>query len=295
MGAVLLLLLGACSKEKKALSGIESAYAKGDYAEAVALSKLAVRHGIESADIQYLQGASLVQLGRDFEGYRHFDNVVAVAPEMAKTISEFLLTLSDLDRDQGNSSRSVRRMQKAYEVDPTIDLARRRFAIADLYFEQKQFAAAAREYRRAVEEFPDSPECESAYFNLATAYADAGLLTDATAALMALLEKYPRGDSATEARWRLGNLVYEEAEKQFLLGNYDEVVELATVLVDDSDNRGLVQKTHFLLGEAFEAKGDFENAYVHYREVIQGDRGASGRIVERAREKIAAFQEAGLF
>lgn len=289
------MLLAACSKEKKTLAEIERAFEKGDYAETVALSKLAARHGVESPDIQYLHGAALVELGRDFEGYRQFDDAVASAPEMAGRVSTFLVERSDEDREKGNPSRAARRLQKAYEMDPNLDLGVRRFAIADLYFEQKDFAAAAREYRLAVEAYPDAPECETAYLNLATAYGDAGLLTDARDALETLLERYPRGESATQARWRLSNLVFEEAEKQYLLGNYDETVTLATDLLEKTDNRGLQQKTHFLLGETYEAKGEFKDAYEHYREVIQGDRGASSRIVERAREKIAAFQEAGLF
>jgi tetratricopeptide (TPR) repeat protein len=60
-------------------------------------------------------------------------------------------------------------------------------------------------------------------------------------------------------------------------------------------NPGLQQQSRFLLGETYEAMGELDKAYEQYQKVIQRDRGASGRIVERAREKIAALREAGLY
>ena len=49
-----------------------------------------------------------------------------------------------------------------------------------------------------------------------------------------------------------------------------------------------------LLGETYEAQGEFDAAYRAYRTVLQEDSGASGRIVERARQKVDALREAGL-
>ena len=40
--------------------------------------------------------------------------------------------------------------------------------------------------------------------------------------------------------------------------------------------------------------GDYAKAYEQYKTIIMEDRGASGRIVERARAKIEAFRDAGL-
>jgi hypothetical protein len=64
--------------------------------------------------------------------------------------------------------------------------------------------------------------------------------------------------------------------------------------VGKTDNRSLQQKARFLLGQAYEGKGDVAAAYEAYREVIRNDRGDSGQIVERARARIEAIQEAGL-
>lgn len=90
-------------------------------------------------------------------------------------------------------------------------------------------------------------------------------------------------------------MLYEEAERQFRLGNYEQTASLTGRVLDSTNNPGLIQKSRFLRGEAFEAMGKFGEAYEQYRAIIEGERGASGRVVERAREKIAAFREAGRY
>ena len=91
------------------------------------------------------------------------------------------------------------------------------------------------------------------------------------------------------------NILYDRGEKMFLTGNYEETISLMAEVMARTRNPGLRQKSRFLLGETYEAMGDLDEAYQQYQKVIQTDRGASGRIVERARAKIAALREAGLY
>ena len=86
-----------------------------------------------------------------------------------------------------------------------------------------------------------------------------------------------------------------EGEKQFVLGNYEETIEVINKLLVRTRNPGLSQKSRFLLGESYERLGEMEKAYEQYRRIIDTDRGASGRIVDRAKQKIAALREAGLY
>jgi TolA-binding protein len=124
---------------------------------------------------------------------------------------------------------------------------------------------------------------------------DIGTPARARESLEKLLDRYPQGRFATQARWRLVNLLYEEGEKQFVMGNYQEAVAVINELLKRTDNPGMSQKSRFLMGESYERMGDFEQAYRQYKRIIDTDRGASGRIVERARQKIAALREAGLY
>jgi tetratricopeptide (TPR) repeat protein len=197
--------------------------------------------------------------------------------------------------EAGRRPKAARRLQKAVEYDPTLELGPYLFLVADVYFEDKNFGRAAPLYRSALEAHPDTSIAETASFNMAISYDEMGWHSQAREAYEELLDRFPRGEFRSDAAWRLSNLLYEEAEKQHVLGNYEETVETLGALVERTTNRGLLQKTHFLLGETYEAMGELKAAHREYREVIEVDRGASGRIVERAREKIAALQEAGLY
>ena len=76
--------------------------------------------------------------------------------------------------------------------------------------------------------------------------------------------------------------------------HYDKVVEGINALLARATNVSLVQRARFLLGEAYEHLEDYPSAYDQYKTIIEQDRGASGRIVERAREKINALRDSGL-
>lgn len=299
--AVLICLLAAalplsgCSKEKKALADIQQAYDRKEYREAVALCKHAIRQKIDSAEVYYYYGISLVSLNRDYEGFRQLDQAVKRDPGTAVKTSNFLYREAVRSSKENSQASAERRMQKAKEVNPALDLGVYKFMVADSYYSRKEYSKSAQMYGEALEAYPDSSAAEQAYFKMADSYAELGIHSRARESFEKLLELYPRGQYKTEARWRLVNLLYDEGEKNYLLGNYEETVGLINKLIDMTANPGLIQKSRFLLGETYEALGEFDMAYKQYREVIKGDRGASGSIVEKAREKIEAFKEAGLY
>jgi len=283
-----------CSAEKRALGEIREAYARGQYEETVALCRHAARRSRATAEVHYLHGAALVALGRDFEGYRELEQAARSDAAWADEASDLLLAAGRADIAAGNRSRGARRLREAVEIRPGLALGAQRYLVARAYFEDKDYVHAASHYAQAVREYPDTAGAEEAALDLAAAYANLGQRANARETLTALLERRPQGRLRTEASWRLANLTYDEAEQQFVVGSYDAVPTLVGEMLSLTSNRGLEQKGRFLLGEAYEAMGEFAQAYEQYREVIRDDRGASGRIVERAKEKIAAMREAGL-
>jgi tetratricopeptide (TPR) repeat protein len=287
--------VAGCSKERKSLAEIEEAYAGMDYSETVALCKYAIRRNWDTPRVYYYYGAALVSLDRDYEGYQKLDEAVAREMSIAAEAAELLRRLGLEAAGEGERPTAARRLKKASEYDPGVELGPYRFLVADAYFEDKNYGRAAPLYRAALDAYPDTSIAETASFNMAIAYDEMGWHTLAREAYEGVLDRFPRGEHHSDATWRLSNLLYEEAEKQHVLGNYEDAVTILDALVERTDNRGLLQKTHFLLGETYEAMGEFKQAHGEYREVISVDRGASGRIVERAREKIAALQEAGLY
>lgn len=285
---------GSCSKEQKAISEIRDAYEAHEYRESVALCRHALRKDIDAAMVYFYYGASLVSLGRDFEGFRQLGEASRRDPDLSSMIGSFLFESGELSYQERRRPQAAKRMQKALEIDPALDLGPYLYLAADGYFADKDYEQASQLYERAIESRPDTSVVEEAYLNLAAAYVEIGAQAKAREVLDKLLDLRPRGTLATQARWRLVNLLYEQGEKHFVLGNYEEVVEVIGELLSRTQNPGLVQKSRFLLGETYERLGEFDQAYVQYNKIIEGDRGASGRIVEKARGKIEALREAGL-
>jgi tetratricopeptide (TPR) repeat protein len=268
------------------------AYDKGDFKEVVTLGHHAIRNGNAPADVHYYYGMALVAQGRDSEGFAEIDTAVAANPGLKQDAAR---ALGEFSTSQGAGRiEGARRLRKAHELDPTVDLGRRRFDVADTYYEDRDFAHAAQLYEEAVNMYPDAPECERAYARLSECARALGDDEKARATMETLVKKFPHSGVAQGAAANLNELAYQDAQRHFDAGEFDLAIAAAADVVAKADNRSLQQKARFLLGQAYEGKGDRAAAYEAYREVIRSDRGDSGQIVERARSRIEALQEAGL-
>jgi TolA-binding protein len=197
-------------------------------------------------------------------------------------------------KDGLSSADAAHRWARAWELDPGVDVGRRRFAIADHYFAQRRFDRAAALYDEAVRAYPDSSACETAYARLAECWTELGEAEKARLAMETLVARYPKGRYAGGVASSLDDLALVAARKHFEAGEYEKAIEVARELVGTTDNRLLQQRGRYLLGETYEAMGDRAAAYNEYREIIRADRGDSGRLVEQARERIEVLQGAGL-
>ena len=289
--ATLLLLALGCGTQGP-VADMRHAYEKGDFSEVVMLGRHAIRNGNASADVHYYYGMALIALGRDSEGFTEIDAAVAANAGLKADAAG---KLRDFSNKEGiGRNEGARRLRKAHELDPTIDLEKRRFAVADTYYEDRDFQQAAALYDEAVTKYAGAPECERAYARLSDCWRALGDDEKARAAMETLVKKYPRSGEGQGAAANLNELLYQDAQHHLDAGEFDEAIATAGDVVAKADNRSLQQKARFLLGQAYEAKGDRQAAFEAYRDLIRNDRGDSGQIVERARSRIEALQEAGL-
>lgn len=288
--AIVWLMALGCGRDGGA-GDVRRAFEKGDFAEAVTVGRHALRSGRTTPAVHYYYGLALVAVGRDAEGFAEVDTAVAgdadLKPDASGALQEFAV------REGLSEAVRARRLRKAHELD-AFDLGRDRFAVAAAYYEDRDCARASAMYDEAVKAFPDAPQCEQAYARLSECWGALGEEEKARAALETLVKRYPRGSEAQGAAANLNDILYQDAQRHFEAGEFDDAITLAGELVGKTDNRSLQQKARFLLGQAYEGKGDVAAAYEAYREVIRNDRGDSGQIVERARARIEAIQEAGL-
>lgn len=283
-----------CSEKRKVIADIRSTFSQDNYEETILLCERAFRKDIRDGEVYYYYGLSLLGLGRDYESYRRFEEAVDVDPLWAGKIAEKLLEKGGDAHERGERRKAAERLKFAANLYPPLELGSLKYLVAEAYFEERGFDRAAIMYREALSERPDTTVAEKAYYNLAQCYVAMGDSTGALDALEELLARFPKGGLAGQAEWRLVNILYEHAKSEFTRGNYVTVVEEIDDLLRRTDNNSLVQRARFLLGEAYERMEDYTSAYEQYRTIIDKDRGASGRIVERAREKINALRDSGL-
>ena len=120
--AVIAVIAVGCSKEKGEISEVREAYEAKEYGEAVALCRHAIKRGIDTPEIYYFYGSSLVALNRDFEGFRQLREAARRDPEMSRDIASLLLEYGEQSFEKHQRSKSAKRMQTAIEIDPIIDI-----------------------------------------------------------------------------------------------------------------------------------------------------------------------------
>jgi len=283
-----------CSREKRTLGEIRSAYAREDYRETIALCRHAIRRNMGSGRVYYYYGAALAHLNRDYEAARQLRQATTRDPSLAVEAGRLFYGLGVSDARAGKTARAADRLGRAAELDPGTALGRFAFLVGDRNFESEKYVAATRWYREAIAAYPDSSACERAYLRLADSLINTGASGGAREALQTLLNRYPNSIYRRQARWKLATMTYAEAENRFAVGDYEASINLLTKIPEWTANRALLQKQRFLLGETYEAMGEFDHAFSQYRMVIHEDRGASGAIVLRAKEKLDALREAGI-
>jgi tetratricopeptide (TPR) repeat protein len=266
------------------------AFEKGDHAEVVALGRHATRTGSADARVHYYYGLALVSLGRDHEGLPELDTAVAADSELAEDAAQALWGMPA----SASAGESARRWRWAVERLPEIEARGRGFAIADAYFDERRYREAAAWYEKATHARPDTAACEQALARLAQCYTELSEPEKARTTMETLVARYPKGRIARGVSSSLDDIAFEEAREAYEAGDYDRAVEAAREIAAGAPNRLLQQKARFLLGNAYEALGDRTSAYAEYREIVRTDRGESGRLVEEARARMAALEEAGV-
>lgn len=291
------LLAGStgCSGKSKVLTEIREYYEAAEYRETIAHCKHALRRDIRDADVYYYYGLALVQLGREYEAYLQLDKAVKLKPALARPAAETLLDTGRTAFRENNLTRAGRRVRAAVKYYPGIDLGNLVFVAGDASYREKDYESAANLLSRAVEAFPDTSAVKRALFRLGVSYERIGLAGEARQTYERLLRDYPRSEYKIEVKWKLANLLYEQGEKELENGNFEQAAEIIAGIFELTDNATLIQKGRFVRGQAYEGLGEFKKAYLEYRAIIDKDRGASGRIVQRAREKIEILRETGLF
>jgi tetratricopeptide (TPR) repeat protein len=293
--AVVSLMAAGCSRESKTVGAIKKHLEDKDYREVIFLCKHAIDDKLETAEIRCYYGLSLLAVGRDFEAYPQLERAAALDSGLVPIVSERLFEAGKFDFNERRLARASSRMMEAAKLDTALSLGRFSYLIADEYYRDKDYGHAVRFYEEALNVQADTSIAAQSMMRLAEGYTRLDSLDLAEEVYEEIIDRFPRGEFANDARWNLASLFLDKGRKQLALGEFEEALDLAEALLDVTDNVTMVQNARFLMGEAYEGLSDFDSALEQYKAIVRSDRGASGSVVQRARGKIESYRRAGLY
>ncbi len=124
----------------------------------------------------------------------NFEKALAIDPKL----NEARISLAVLYLETGETDSAKVVLEEALRVDPNDSRALTKMGI--LYYSEKDVAKAVHYFTRAIQY---DPKCVEARYNLGLAFAEAGLLSEATAEWQKILEIAPDSETADHARMAL--------------------------------------------------------------------------------------------
>ncbi|MBM4160773.1 MAG: tetratricopeptide repeat protein [Ignavibacteria bacterium] len=169
------------------------------------------------------------------------------------------------------------------------------FQIYEMSYADKDYKRAIQEARALIERYPLDDRVPRAWYDIAWAFRELSMIDSSNLAFETLVQSFPRSQLDARARYQLGQNLFDQ-------GNWDEAVSAFTDLTDryrpesfastewenvelkavrdrrlfeaqagrdvDANTLELVAKSQVRIGDAYQRKGQYENAIQTYRKVI---------------------------
>jgi len=291
IGAFLVLLLAISCGGKGVLEKATEEYEKGRYREAVFVIRHHFRRGGERhSEILFLAGKAYLKLGSEAEAEDAFAEAFSKDSILAEQISEYFKEEAGRSIQSGLTLKGKRFMRQALIYDRNIDFDGYNAMAGEIMMDRKDFESAARYFERYIGSYPDSSGAAEVMLSLGTAYEEMGETEAAIENYRRFHERYPLSRLKTTVIWKLENLLFRMAEESLEEGKFDEAKLALEDLASGASARLVRERANFLLGEIAEQTGDREAALRYYREVVNLNLGESGRLLEKAKERIEELE-----
>ena len=285
----LLAVLTACSPrhtEESALARGDEAFAQGNYDEALAEYRLAVRQGADDPTTLARVAHTYTLLGRVDDAGTYYRDAAARDADLTDQAVADLMGLARNSRADGDRFAMATAVETALELRPGLGVGDMALPLARHYFSNGEFSRALPFYQKAMAEATDStPEV---VFEVGQAYDEVG---DCQHALV-YYERYRemiRRWQRDEVDWHIGSCSFALAQEYRAqrYGVSDDDLELALTLVERTltvgEPRNLQAQAWFEKGEILSDLGRCQDSMDAYAQVRYVDPG--GGLVERAQDR----------
>jgi len=286
--APLLLLtvgLAACRSSESAIARGDRFWADSNYVAALAEYRLALtQNGGDPATLARVAHAYAKsgQLERTREEY---DQLVKLAPEYTDQAVYDYLSLAHEANARADRYSLARAVEAALDLRPGLALQEFATPLARYY-------AASGDADRALEYFERALAYEPAeaaprlLFEVASLNERQGDCVEAMGYYRSFLNRRPWGDSAAEARFRLGSCAFEQGRRAAAAGQPEQALEHFSTVIEYNSPPNLQDQAWFERAEALLQLGRTEDAILNYRTVLELSGARETQLTVRARRRI---------
>ncbi len=289
---VLLLLVGsaactAAGSEEGAVHRGDAAFAQGDFPEALAEYRLALRQGRDDVETLTRAAQAYARVGRIDEAQRHYETAIRQDPSVADIAASDLLRVARIAVERRDGIAAAAAVEAAIQLRPGVSLTGLALPLARHFSRNAQYGKALPFYQKALAEATGStPEV---IMEMALAHQELG---DCERALAFFEQVRPEVSAArrTEVDWHVGNCSYLLAVEARDRGDTDDALRYFRTTIDLGEPRNRLAQAWFRTGELLADRGQNTAAINAFERVISDDLGEGQALRERARERIDAIR-----
>lgn len=288
--AVMATAAVACGS-KSILEQAEEEYAKGNYREALYVARLHFRKGGErTPELLFLSGKAYIRLGIEAEASDSFAEVFSSDSTWAPMIAGVLKEEALESLEAGLTAKGSRFIIQAVNYDQDLDFGQYNGLAGDLMLDRKDYRGAIHYYRSFLESYPDTAGAAAVMMDLGSAFEGHGDTLEAISLYRDFQDRYPKSRMKSTAEWKLENLLLDSGKEMLTGGEPEEAERILGELAATAGNPLVREKANFLLAEIYESRADYPMAVRFYTEVINLNLGSSGRLAEKAKERIESIE-----
>lgn len=286
--ALAALALAGCQSrhtEDNAVRRGDQAFALGNFEEALAEYRLAVRQGADDPYVGARVAHTYAKMGRVDDAGAYYVEAASREPDLAGQAVSDLMLLAREAQSTGDRFAMASAVETALRIQPGIGVGTMSLPLARHYFLTGEYGRALPFYQKALAEATDS--VPAVVFEVGQAYEEIG---DCRHALVYferfrdMVRRWERG----EVDWYIGSCAFRRArelrsQRSLAEGQLEEALALITRATEVGEPRNIQAQAWFERGEILSEMGACEEAMEAYAQVRYADQ--AGSLIERAQDR----------
>ena len=255
----------------------DQAWAHGDYEEALAEYRLAVRRGASSGDAHLRVAHAYARLGRVDEARQAYRRAIEIEPDLADQAVSDLVRLARTARQQADRFALASALEAAAELNPDVNFARLAFPLASHYAANGEHARALVFFQRAL----SGDSMPEVLYETALAYEEVGACESALTFYGRFVEAVPARQQR-DAGWHIGKCSYDLAQEYRDDGDHEGALTLIEETVARGEPRTHLARAWYEMGELLVSFARCGEAVDAFRGAAREDPSASRALARRA-------------